>query len=76
MRQRGTDKSRIKQGTGSLQHAISIILIMTALLGLTGYAFVKNLLTKKSQSASISLAEQPGENYDSAITPITDFVYL
>ncbi len=54
---------------------ISIILIMTILLGLTGYAFVKNLLTKKSQSASISIVEHLGENYDSAITAITDFVF-
>lgn len=54
---------------------ISIILIMTVLLGLTGYLFVKNLLTKKSQTSSISVVEQLGENYDSAITTITDFVF-
>lgn len=54
---------------------ISIILIMTVLLGLTGYFFVKNLLIQKSQASSIGVVEQLGENYDSAITAITDFVF-
>lgn len=54
---------------------ISIILIMTVLLGLAGYMFVKNLLTQKSKASSISAVEQLGENYDSSLTAITEFVF-